>query len=490
MIHGILGALGGTTDVQYERDPQTGKMVATYAKSGPGQQWKRIIAGGLAGAAKGASVAPGPGHLGRSAGAGFDAGFNLAEKSDEKKYDRANTDFEVQQRAAVSKAQIALLNQENSKSAFELGRAKMTAQFADADRENSFNESVQKGGGGSTDLGVARTFEDVLKMHSEMPDLTKQQAQGNIISSPHINDKGEIDGMRYALVTPEWKAAKLDHDEKLHRMVPPTKVGEQPTDDVQIVKAGTMTNGEFHTAQMASDAEKMKYYGEQSKEASETNRTKITAGATVEASREHAGAIRYAADKGAESRVEVAAGKVDRQAVRDHDKNYVLPAEGVEKSYQMMDHAYQEYNAAKAAGKELPTGAQSMLALSTHLSTTFGNVKGARITKDMIEHHFGARGISDAASVAVQKLSNGDALSPGQWEAFHDLIKQSRMLSWQTATKEAMRKKIPVDFLPEDLRGLNAPANASDEVYAADGKTLIGHVIGGQYYELGKEPKQ
>jgi hypothetical protein len=277
MIHGILSALGGTTDVQYERDPETGKMVATYAKSGPGQQWKRIIAGGLAGAAAGASVAPGPGHLGRSAGAGFGAGFNLAEKADEKKYDRANTDYEMQQKAAVSKAQIALLNQENSKSAFELGRAKMTAQFADADRENSFNESVKNGGGGSTDLGVARTFEDVLKLHENMPDLTKQQAQGNIISTPHINDKGEIDGMRYALVTPEWKAAKLDHDEKLHRMVPPTKVGEDPTDEVQIVKAGTMSNGEFHTAQMASDAEKMKYYQEQNKETNETNRTKITA---------------------------------------------------------------------------------------------------------------------------------------------------------------------------------------------------------------------
>lgn len=143
-----------------------------------------------------------------------------------------------------------------------------------------------------------------------------------------------------------------------------------------------------------------------------------------------------------------------RQDVTAHDKAYVQPAEQVEKSYQMMNDAYNEYKQAKAEGKELPTGAQSMLALSSHLATTFGNVKGARITKDMIEHHLGARGISDSAQVAIQRLTNGDVLSPDQWSAFHDLIGNSRKLSWNTAVKEAKRKSIPVDFLPKDLGGL------------------------------------
>lgn len=141
-----------------------------------------------------------------------------------------------------------------------------------------------------------------------------------------------------------------------------------------------------------------------------------------------------------------------RQDIRDHDKAYVQPAEGVEKSYEMMDQAYNEYEAARKQGKQLPTGAQSMLALSTHLSTTFGNVKGARVTRDMIAHHLGARSVSDDALVAVQKITNGDVLSPAQWTAFHDLIKQSRNLSWSTAVKEAARKHIPIDFLPPDLQ--------------------------------------
>jgi hypothetical protein len=151
----------------------------------------------------------------------------------------------------------------------------------------------------------------------------------------------------------------------------------------------------------------------------------------------------------------------NRQEVRLHDKAYVQPAESVEKSYQMMDHAYNEFKDAKAKGQDLPTGAQSMLALSTHLATTFGNVKGARVTKDMIAEHLGARSIGDDALVAVQKLTNGDRLSPAQWDAFHDLIKQSRNLSWQTAVKEADRKQIPVDFLPPDLQGTSGNASGS-----------------------------
>lgn len=162
----------------------------------------------------------------------------------------------------------------------------------------------------------------------------------------------------------------------------------------------------------------------------------------------------------------------NRQDVREHDKAYVQPAEAVEKSYDMMDNAYREYKAAQAKGQQLPTGAQSMVALSTHLATTFGNVKGARVTKDMIHEHLGARSIPDEAVVAVQRLTNGDQLSPGQWDAFHDLIKQSRNLSWATAVKEGTRKHIPIDFLPPDLQ----------TIQRSDGAYKIGD--DGQYHKV------
>lgn len=139
-------------------------------------------------------------------------------------------------------------------------------------------------------------------------------------------------------------------------------------------------------------------------------------------------------------------------ALAELNKNYVKPANDVEKSYQMANNAYNDFKAAAAKGEHLDTGAESMVMLSTHLATTFGNVKGARITKDMIEHHLGARGISDAAEAAINKLRDGDVLSTAQWEAFHKLISQSRGLSWATAAKEAKRANQPIDFLPEDLQ--------------------------------------
>ncbi len=109
----------------------------------------------------------------------------------------------------------------------------------------------------------------------------------------------------------------------------------------------------------------------------------------------------------------------------------------VEKSYSMMNAAYDEYKAAAAQGKQLPSGAQSMLALSTHLATTFGGVKGSRVTKDMIQHHLGARSVSDDALVGIQKFTSGDVLSPAQWAAFHDLIGQSRKFTWDGVVKTA-----------------------------------------------------
>jgi len=160
------------------------------------------------------------------------------------------------------------------------------------------------------------------------------------------------------------------------------------------------------------------------------------------------------------------------QDVRDIDQKYVLPAESVEKSYEMANNAYNDYMDARKAGKTLPTGAESMVALSTHLATTFGNVKGSRITKDMIEKHLDARGISDTALVAIQRLTNGDPLSPDQWTGFHDLITQSRNISWMTAAKEAARKNVPVNFMPEDLK-----------TRTINGQTVVLNEKNGQYEE-------
>ncbi|MGH9643335.1 MAG: hypothetical protein ACRD3Q_13045 [Terriglobales bacterium] len=135
-------------------------------------------------------------------------------------------------------------------------------------------------------------------------------------------------------------------------------------------------------------------------------------------------------------------------------------AQSAETSYQMANAAYAQY---KQAGGKLPTGAQSMLMLSQHLATTFGTVKGSRVTKDMIQEHLGARGVSDAAEVAVQRAVNGDQLSPAQWDAFHDLIGQARTQAWDSAIRSAHASGLPVTpdlQLPKDIISAQQPKAA------------------------------
>lgn len=480
MLHGILGALGGTDETVLTRD-KSGNLVKSTIAAGPGTQWKRIIAGALSGAAAGAGVGRGPASKGRAAAAGFAAGQKQADDENSQP-DKA---IEADQKAILAKAQIAMLNQQVTAATFSNSRNKITAAYDDSQRENSLMQSIKAGGGNSTDLGVAKSLDDVMAMHKDMPTLLQEQAHGNIIGVPHVNENGQYDGMHYALVTPEWKSAKLDHDEKFRVMVPPKKLGDNPTVEWQTVKAGTMTNGEFQTASMASDKDIVSHSQEIFKQQEETKRNAATNEAHIKGSQITADSHVAAAKIGDEK----ATRKETEGKVKELNKAYIQPAEQVEKSYRMMDGAYREFLAARKAGKTLPTGAQSMLALSSHLQTTFGQVKGARVTKDMIAHHLGARDISDDARVAFQKLQDGDVLSPNQWQAFHHLVGQSRQLSWEIAAKEARRAGVPVDFLPNDLKSLAAPEGATDEIYAADGKTLIGHNVNGKYVPLGKEGK-
>lgn len=272
VMSSILGALGGQSETQYSRDPDTGKLVATEVRSGPGQQWKKIIAGGLTGMAAASQVGRGPGQKTRALGAGIGAGMERVQADDTRRRGQADVDYDMQQKATLRKAQTALLNQQLTESSFNLGRARTNAQFEDATRENEFMRSIANGGESSRDLGVISKPADgdywhsLLEMHNNDPSLIKQQAQGNIIGVPHVSKEGQIDGMHYAVVTPEWKSAKLDQDETFYKLTPPKNPKDAPKVEATTIKAGSMTNGDFWNARMASEKEILDWYNKQSED--------------------------------------------------------------------------------------------------------------------------------------------------------------------------------------------------------------------------------
>lgn len=158
----------------------------------------------------------------------------------------------------------------------------------------------------------------------------------------------------------------------------------------------------------------------------------------------------------------IASGAAPGSVVNTLNSNYIKPANDIEQGYDLFNQAYADH-----LKGDQKTGAQSMLALSLHMANTFGNVKGVRVTKDMIAQHLGARGLSDNAIVAVQRLTNGDVLSPQQWTDFHSLIANARNEKWVMAQKEAARTGVNIDAsLPADIKA----AGSAPKWVSSDGK--------------------
>lgn len=272
VYHGVLDALGGADQVSYQRDPQSGKMIATATKSGPGQQWKRIVAGALSGYAAGAATgATGPGSTAAKIGAGYNAGFKLGQGRDQQARQQANEDFEAQQKAATSNAQNALLTHQIARSTFDLGRDQINAAAADTERENTFSQLIGQGGDASQDLGVFSSFDDVLKAFKQNPELHDHQAGGRIVAIPHINAQGKVDGVHAALVTPDWLSSKVNQD--LPITVRSYKDGKLE-ESTFTIPSGTITGDQYVKMTMSQSADALKEWTDQQNQEREASRVR------------------------------------------------------------------------------------------------------------------------------------------------------------------------------------------------------------------------
>lgn len=99
----------------------------------------------------------------------------------------------------------------------------------------------------------------------------------------------------------------------------------------------------------------------------------------------------------------------------------------VGKSFEPLRDAITRYNVMKRIkdniAKSPAPGADDMVLLSNHIAMTFGEVKGARLGKDLIEAHLKARDLPDNVRVAAERVLHGDQLSPAQREEFLGLAK-------------------------------------------------------------------
>lgn len=128
------------------------------------------------------------------------------------------------------------------------------------------------------------------------------------------------------------------------------------------------------------------------------------------------------------------------------NSKFVNNATDIETNFKKAQAAVDAYNA------NPKTGAAGMVLLAQHLGTTFGSVKGASTGEHMISEHQNAIGLADKLDRWLNQASTGQPLSKTQIGEFMHMVAETRQITWQVAAKEASRRKIPIDFLPADVR--------------------------------------
>ena len=102
VIHSIATALAGGPRFTVSVDPSTGKTVQTPVPLSRGDISMAIVSEALSGALSGLSVAPGPGNIGRAAGAGFGQVQGEMQQADQQNQDQAQQDFKDQVKAKAA----------------------------------------------------------------------------------------------------------------------------------------------------------------------------------------------------------------------------------------------------------------------------------------------------------------------------------------------------------------------------------------------------
>jgi hypothetical protein len=193
----------------------------------------------------------------------------------------------------------------------------------------------------------------------------------------------------------------------------------------------------------------------------------MRAGATLGAARINANSRIQAAQIGANSKLDSQDSKQANSAVQ----KFVNSARDLETMKLQADDVMGQI---KKQG--YVTGPQSMMMLSLHIASTFGNVKGVRMGQDMIEHHLKARDLPQNLEVMAQKVRRGGVISVEQANEFYRLIQDRRRIGWKTAQDEYNRwsaqghKPTPVD-LPSDLRGVKFGADNGNPWRGASQRT-------------------
>ena len=475
-----MNALGGSQDVTFERDPQTGKMVTHMTPSTPGMQWKRIISGAFTGFA-GAQEAgtQGPGGVMRGFGGGVRAGIQRRDQQEQTMRSNADEDYKQQLETATTNLRTSMLQNQIADATFRRQQLKTEADDHDIQSFNNWQQMVSDSGGQV--IGAFDNAEDAQKFAVDHPEVMKHFVGGTLRLNPNIVN-GQHKGIIAAVVPLDFRHQPSTRDYKF----PITETKEGPDGKPQdvpssiVVPAGTKMGDILDmqgTLQKEHDLETIKnkladIADKRANAAVTTSQAAVqrASAAGVQAS----AAYRNAQTRQGESpsRIDLnmanAAAKEDsmgdpnvewgnggyKQFEKWNDK-FVRPVSyGLEKTYELSRDAYNAFQEQQRTGQLSTTGAASMQMFANHMQLTFGQVKGMRQGQQMMEQHLGARSLSGSAEAAFNKLVNGDVLTKDQWTDFFHLIERNRNTTWDQIQKDADSEGRPYQYIafPNDVR--------------------------------------
>jgi hypothetical protein len=292
----IANALTGKTTPEIGTDADGNKYVKQDTLS-RGQQWVRIGAGLLGGAAKGWAAGKGR-NPGAAAAAGFDQGQQMRQQEQQ-----AQTDVSNQvDKENLARANMQKLNMDMAEHSWNLTYMQHKAMQEDIDfnqkQVDRLTKPVSEGGEGGQILGIMRNPNDIDQIMKVDPNVWDALInKGTIRNPPHYDADGKVDG-NYVIKMPTGYGSGLHPPGQEFQTLDPA------TGKPVVSKTSDWTTDmDLDTLHMAYNVNKAKYdhdKAQQDLQASETaehnaNATKVpseiakNAGETAQA---RAGAVR------------------------------------------------------------------------------------------------------------------------------------------------------------------------------------------------------
>lgn len=436
-LAGVLSAIAGPPPPVHQIDPQTGQMQTLPGKDGPGDAFRRILAGALtgmgAGAAAGATGHPGAGILG-GIGAGGTAVMNRQQALNQQDIENQQKQFDEQQKAQLNKATIAHLNAEGVSQGWQ---AKLyQAEINDKTQKMASDLGKMIGENpNNKDYGEYASWPDFLQKHPEIaPDTAEQQGAGNLIHYNVYGEDGKVKAVHVIKYDPAfmeqtnpepftfavqtgpkdtdiktftvqahamkmsdlWKSATSLEGDSIKAAIPKTDMDRGIRD---IMQANGWDDTPANRVKARAQYETM---------------TKVTPAITINEAKREAGptsAQEFAQKKEALAIAEKPLGADFRLSAMESNLKDAL------------------------AGNQ-----QAMVSLLTnHIGMTLGLQKGARITKDILNE--AAKSQPWLANIKAKWSSDGYlegiTLGPKQMREMVDLARQQRGLAWDEANSKA-----------------------------------------------------